>query len=413
MRPSRRPLRGLLRMTFFLNAIINLRHPEEARSAVSKDARWHVQHISKRRAGLQPVAHDFLTGGEPYLVVRCDVAERLVEPGDAVRHADQIGVEADRHDPARMRALGVERVELALYRGDELVDRAVAGMEERRIVDLVGIGDRHEPLAADIHQIGLVVIDPIGDIETALFDQVVERVPGLGEPRPEPADRLLAAQRGDLGEGPGDRLAFFLRLHLIEPARIGLVMAEDLPAELDRGLHDLRVMVANVAVEVRAGADAALLQHLHNPPDADPVAVVALRPGAHRGGWLRTSVVRAAGDADAQRKELDIGDDPDRKPGAARPFELWPLVDGDIAERAIIARFHRSLHRGRIETANYRPNRRRAVWRLAIGRGSNGIASAIFLRRCSTRCCAFARRSSSSSSARRFPISTGSTNARS
>src|SRR5437660_435982 len=38
VRPSRRPLRGLLRMRFFLNAIINLRHPEEARSAVSTDA---------------------------------------------------------------------------------------------------------------------------------------------------------------------------------------------------------------------------------------------------------------------------------------------------------------------------------------------------------------------------------------
>ena len=37
-RPSRRPLRGLLRMTDFINTIINLRHPEEARSAVSKDA---------------------------------------------------------------------------------------------------------------------------------------------------------------------------------------------------------------------------------------------------------------------------------------------------------------------------------------------------------------------------------------
>src|SRR5713101_4844420 len=36
-RPSRRPLRGLLRMTLFLNSITNLRHPEEARSAVSKD----------------------------------------------------------------------------------------------------------------------------------------------------------------------------------------------------------------------------------------------------------------------------------------------------------------------------------------------------------------------------------------
>jgi len=30
-------------MTFFLNAIINLRHPEEARSAVSKDAYFDMQ----------------------------------------------------------------------------------------------------------------------------------------------------------------------------------------------------------------------------------------------------------------------------------------------------------------------------------------------------------------------------------
>jgi hypothetical protein len=38
LRPSRQPLRGLLRMRFFLNAIKELPHPEEARSAVSKDA---------------------------------------------------------------------------------------------------------------------------------------------------------------------------------------------------------------------------------------------------------------------------------------------------------------------------------------------------------------------------------------
>ncbi len=39
VRPSRRPRCGLLRMTFFLNSIASLPHPEEARSAVSKDAR--------------------------------------------------------------------------------------------------------------------------------------------------------------------------------------------------------------------------------------------------------------------------------------------------------------------------------------------------------------------------------------
>jgi len=38
VRPSRQPLRSFLRMTFFLNIIINLRHSEEAQSAVSKDA---------------------------------------------------------------------------------------------------------------------------------------------------------------------------------------------------------------------------------------------------------------------------------------------------------------------------------------------------------------------------------------
>src|SRR5437016_4939370 len=269
VRPSRRPLCGLLRMRYFLNAIISLPHPEEARSAVSKDA---AGGCSKRRAGIEPGAYDLLAGGEPHAVMGGDVVERLAEAGDAVRDADQVGVEANRHDPAGLRALGVKRVELALYRRDELVDRAVAGVEERRIVDLVGIGDRHDPFAAtDVHPERLVVADPVGDIEAALIDQIVERVPGLGKPRAEPADRLLAAERGDLGERPGDRLAFLCRLHLIEPARIGLVVAEDLPAELDRGLHDLRMVVADVAVEVGAGADAALLQHLHDPPDADPV----------------------------------------------------------------------------------------------------------------------------------------------
>src|SRR5438477_6697061 len=38
VRPSRQPLRGFLRMRFFLNALKEVPHPEEARSAVSKDA---------------------------------------------------------------------------------------------------------------------------------------------------------------------------------------------------------------------------------------------------------------------------------------------------------------------------------------------------------------------------------------
>jgi len=78
-------------------------------------------------------------------------------------------------------------------------------------------------------------------------------------------------------------------------------VAEDLPAELDRRLDDLRMMIADVAVESRAGADAALAHDVHDAPDADPVAVIALRPSAHR-GHRRLRRVGAAGNAEGQRE---------------------------------------------------------------------------------------------------------------
>src|SRR5262249_21758040 len=159
------------------------------------------------------------------------------------------------------------------------------------------------------------------------------------ETRAEPTDRLFAGHLGDAGERVGDRLAFFLWAQCVEPHAVSPVVAEDLPAELDRGAHDLRVLVADVAVQCRAGPNAVLAQHIHRPPDAAPVAVVGWRPGAHRGriaGW-RPGL---AGDTAGERKELDIGDDPDRQPGATRPFELGAVLDRNIGERAVIARLH-------------------------------------------------------------------------
>src|SRR6516162_3905042 len=137
----------------------------------------------------------------------------------------------------------------------------------------------------------------------------------------------------------GDRLAFFLRAQSVEPYAVGPVVAEDLPAELDRRPDDLRVVVADVAVQCRAGADAVLAQHIHQPPDADPIAIVALRPGAYRRRIARRGA-GLTGDAAGERKELDIGDDPEREPGAAGPFELGTVFDRDVGERAVVARLH-------------------------------------------------------------------------
>ena len=46
---------------------------------------------SEGRTRLQPMPHDFLAGGEPDAGMRANVLQRRVEPGDTVRHADQIG----------------------------------------------------------------------------------------------------------------------------------------------------------------------------------------------------------------------------------------------------------------------------------------------------------------------------------
>src|SRR5205807_1043059 len=56
-RPSRRTLRALLGMRFFFNATNSLPHPEEARSAVSKDARAVCREVSRglrHRRGAAP-----------------------------------------------------------------------------------------------------------------------------------------------------------------------------------------------------------------------------------------------------------------------------------------------------------------------------------------------------------------------
>ena len=134
-------------------------------------------------------------------------------------------------------------------------------------------------------------------------------------------------------------LALLVAAQLVEPYAVCLIMPEDLPAELDCRPDDLRVVVANIAVEGRAAPDAVFAQHIHQPPNADPVAIVALGPGTHRWriAWRRPGV---AGDAAGERKEFDIGDDPDRDEGAAGPLEFWPAVDRGIRKRAVIARLH-------------------------------------------------------------------------
>src|SRR5215510_4809778 len=120
-------------------------------------------------------------------------------------------------------------------------------------------------------------------------------------------------------------------------------MADQLPAEPTGLLDDLRMMIADLAVQRGAGADAIAGQNLHDPPDADPVAVIPNRPVADvrdLGVFARHPLVEVAGHHVVEPKELDVRIDPKRHPGIAGPGQLRAAGDRQIGKRAIASRRH-------------------------------------------------------------------------
>src|ERR1700733_6801210 len=118
-------------------------------------------------------------------------------------------------------------------------------------------------------------------------------------------------------------------------------MPDPFPAEPGAVLDDLRMMVADLAVQCGTGAYAIARQNLHDPPHADPVAVVAHRPVAYirdLGVLSRHPLIDVARHHIVEPEELDIGVDPQCDPRAVWPGQLGAVCDRDIAERPITAR---------------------------------------------------------------------------
>src|ERR1700738_184830 len=121
--------------------------------------------LLKRRPAGEIMADDLLAGGETYPVMRADVLQGAVKRADAMRHAHHERVQTDGHDTTRFGALAIEHVKLGLYHALELVRGAEAIINVRRVVDLVGIRDGRNRASADIHQIRLIIVHPICDIQ--------------------------------------------------------------------------------------------------------------------------------------------------------------------------------------------------------------------------------------------------------
>ena len=68
----------------------------------------------------------------------------------------------------------------------------IAVVDLRRIVEFVGVGQVHQLVRFRIHQVRLVVVDPVRDIAATFLGEDIQRVPGFRQRRPQPAGRFAA-----------------------------------------------------------------------------------------------------------------------------------------------------------------------------------------------------------------------------
>jgi hypothetical protein len=249
-------------------------------------------------------------------------------------------MQRNRHHAAGLRALAVEHVEGAADHLLELVGGEQEALVGRLVVGLLRVGYRDQPApAVEVHDVGLIVVAPVADVFATLRRQQVERVPGLLQAGAKPPLGRRAGRPRDGLEGALDDLRLLAGRRLVEAARVALVVAHPLPLPLLALLDDDRMAVAEVAVERDRAADAVAVEHLHQAPHADAVAVVAVGPHHHVRHLAAGAV--AAG-ALLQREELDVGDHPQREALPLGPGQAGTIDDRRVLERAIVARFHLS-----------------------------------------------------------------------
>ena len=104
--------------------------------------------------------------------------------------------------------------------------------------------------------------------------------------------------------------------HAAQQLGIGAAVADHVVAARFDLVDDLRIVVADRAVEQDGGRQLELVENLEQAPVADAVAVVA--PGIVARGLL-AAAHRVHADAGAEREMLDVERDVEGEPLAARP----------------------------------------------------------------------------------------------
>src|SRR6266496_1209802 len=104
-----------------------------------------------------------------------------------MRDAADIRMDGDSHHASAFRSFGIESFELVLGSTEKLFRLVVLQNHHRDVVQLYTIRKRDERATLGFYLVGLIVVDPIGDVLQSGLSQKIESLFGFGEPRAKPS----------------------------------------------------------------------------------------------------------------------------------------------------------------------------------------------------------------------------------
>ena len=160
------------------------------------------------------------------------------------------------------------------------------------------------------------------------FFQEIGRNVRLERTRTHPAGRSDTDMFFDDLGALMDRARFVMLPHWPQQLGIGAAMTENVIAARFDLFDELRVMVANTAVQENRRRQFQIVQDFEQAPISDPVAVIA--PGEVACGLLAAAIGRIHPDPGAEREMFDVQRHIERQPLPVRPGVVWPVDDRRI-----------------------------------------------------------------------------------
>src|SRR5580704_6325768 len=254
--------------------------------------------------------------------------DRLAQWPQPERLPDDEAVQRQPEDQRRPLGLLQKLLELVHNHLGELAAGVVAMREGAGVVELHRIGHRQQRSGAGLHPDRLVVKRPVEEMRIAGLLEEIGRGIRFERTRPHPPGRphpdMFLDDRGAFL----DRAPLIVLPHAAQQFGIGAAMAQYVVTARPDLVDDLRIVVADGAVEQDRGRQLQLVQDFEQAPISDAVAVVA--PGEIARG-LHPAAHRVHAEARAEGEVLDVERDVEGEPLAAGPGIFGALNDGRIS----------------------------------------------------------------------------------